>query len=131
MFVKMIFAGGQKGEPMARYIDADILRELIDGGYDIDFSEIPETKKALLNMIDYQDTAQPEPHWIPCSERLPKIGQEVLVWMHYIDDNHNNDFWFYSFGFCGGVTWHTIHELNASIIEVAAWMPLPEPYKGE
>ena len=42
---------------MARYIDADMLKELIDGGYDIDFSETPETKAELLNMIDYQDTA--------------------------------------------------------------------------
>ena len=42
---------------MARYIDADMLKELIDGGYDIDFSELPETKAALLHLIDYQDTA--------------------------------------------------------------------------
>ena len=42
---------------MARYIDADVLRDLIDGGYDIDFDELPETKEALLNMIDYQETA--------------------------------------------------------------------------
>ena len=42
---------------MPRYIDADALKELIDGGYDVDFDEVPETKKALLNMIDYQDTA--------------------------------------------------------------------------
>lgn len=42
---------------MPRYIDADALKELIDGGFDIDFDEVPETKKALLNMIDYQETA--------------------------------------------------------------------------
>lgn len=39
-----------------RLIDADALRELIDGGYDLDFSELPETKRELLNMIDYQPT---------------------------------------------------------------------------
>jgi len=41
---------------MSRYIDADVLRDLIDGGYDIDFDEVPETKKALLHMVDYQET---------------------------------------------------------------------------
>ena len=39
-----------------RVIDADALRELIDGGYDVDFDELPETKQAILEMIDYQDT---------------------------------------------------------------------------
>lgn len=39
-----------------RLIDADALRELIDGGYDVDFDELPETKQAILEMIDYQDT---------------------------------------------------------------------------
>lgn len=42
---------------MPRYIDADALKELIDGGFDIDFDEVPETKNALLHMIDYQETA--------------------------------------------------------------------------
>ena len=32
-------------------------------------------------MIDgvHRLTAQPEPHWIPCSERLPECEQEVLI----------------------------------------------------
>ena len=42
---------------MPRYIDADALKELIDGGYDLDFDETPETKRELLRMIDYQETA--------------------------------------------------------------------------
>lgn len=42
---------------MTRYINADVLRELIDEGYDLDFSELPETKRELLHMIDYQETA--------------------------------------------------------------------------
>lgn len=40
-----------------RPIDADALKELIDGGFDIDFDEVPETKAALLQMIDEQPTA--------------------------------------------------------------------------
>ena len=39
-----------------RLIDADALYELIDNGWDIDFSEVPETKAALLEMINQQET---------------------------------------------------------------------------
>lgn len=44
-----------------RLIDADGLRELLDGGYDIDLDELPETKAELLRMIDYQETVDAEP----------------------------------------------------------------------
>lgn len=44
-----------------RLIDADALRELLDGGYDIDLDELPETKTELLRMIDYQETVDAEP----------------------------------------------------------------------
>ena len=37
--------------PHGRLIDADALYELIDGGYDLDFDEVPETKRELLRMI--------------------------------------------------------------------------------
>ena len=45
--------------PHGRLIDADVLFELIDGGYDLDFDEVPETKRELLNMIAYQETIMP------------------------------------------------------------------------
>lgn len=37
--------------PHGRLIDADELYELLDGGYDIDLDELPETKRELLRMI--------------------------------------------------------------------------------
>ena len=42
--------------PHGRLIDADALNELIDSGDDIDFSEVPETKYAIMQMVDEQDT---------------------------------------------------------------------------
>lgn len=61
---------------MARYIDAELLRELIDFGFDVDFDEVPETKQALLEMIDYQETADVVPvvhaHW---RYRYPNTSQ--------------------------------------------------------
>ena len=67
--------------------------------------------------------------WIPCSEKLPELRQDVLVTVKYtgfmgmhgywIKTGHmeaENDWW----GNCAGG-------------EVIAWQPLPEPYqpKGE
>lgn len=37
--------------PHGRLIDADAFYELLDGGYDLDFDEVPETKRELLRMI--------------------------------------------------------------------------------
>ena len=54
--------------------------------------------------------------WIPCSERLPEYGIQVLTTdkdgdfelNHIIDEDDGEWFW------------------NGAI----AWMPLPEPYRG-
>ena len=64
--------------------------------------------------------------WIPCSEKLPELRQDVLVTVKYtgfmgmhgywIKTGHmeaENDWW----GDCAGG-------------EVIAWQPLPEPYKN-
>ena len=62
------------------------------------------------------------PQWIPCSERLPEESGEYYV-------SGGNKVWICDFlifsNFKGG--WCN----NVSSPEVEAWMPLPEPYKGE
>ena len=79
--------------------------------------------KLFENVLREQPTVQPEPQWIPCSERLPEIGQAVICQCRagiinvmkldsdrhwFIDPNH-----LYMQGF------------------VIAWMPLPDSYKEE
>lgn len=65
-----------------------------------------------------------EPRWIPCSDRLPEEEVQVLVTddagglatidvdCGYFDEEYGRFEWF--------------HSQN-----VTAWMPLPEPWKGE
>lgn len=78
-------------------------------------------------------TIKPEPHWIPCSKRLPKKeersywicldggGQCQCRWtndMHGLGANEYSEW-----------GWHIMDKPQYSI--VVAWMPLPEPWKGE
>lgn len=69
-----------------------------------------------------------EADWIPCSERLPKRDELVLVTykttdrIHlckYIDDGSENPWWSYIDDCCA---WNNV---------VLAWMPLPKPYRGD
>lgn len=68
--------------------------------------------------------------WIPCSERLPKARESVLIatslqhdnWVGegcYWETTKNHVIW-------KGYKWNATYWDN----EVTAWMPLPEPYKG-
>ena len=103
----MIIAVMRKGEKM-RLIDADVLIEFCAERW------IPLN----IDAINMQPTIQPETHWIPCSERLPKEGQKCLVCDKggigidtYI--GHGNPYnW----------KWYTR--------DYEAWISLPEPYRG-
>lgn len=70
-----------------------------------------------------------EPKWIPCSERLPMINtialittsKGVVVQVMYFGENMNGHKVWRSFG-GEYVYWDE---------EAVAWMPMPEPWKGE
>lgn len=62
-----------------------------------------------------------KPHWIPCSERLPEDGTVVLVCTE-------DEFMYLAERTCGH--WEEITGF-CSVDDTVAWLPLPEPYKGE
>lgn len=72
-----------------------------------------------------------EPRWIPCSERLPEDGRQVLVYarsvhfalakyeeMREADGTYKKQWVTFD-------AWKPFYKIK----EVIAWMPLPEPYR--
>ena len=92
--------------------------------------------RLAMRIADYlirMPSAQPE-QWIPCSERLPDIGE------HYVSEPcivycSNGAYGFAELeeNIFGQVGWDCERddEYHEPLGEVIAWMPLPEPYKGE
>lgn len=102
-----------------RLIDADKLMRCIP-------NEEILSKTAVANA----PTIEPEPKWIPCSERLPEHPENNDYYLVTIQCEHHDGWDDYVTGFAEW-TKHGWDELSCYIgqIKVVAWMPLPEPYK--
>ena len=112
-----------------------------DGGVDANYA---------IDFLKHLPSAQPEQRWIPCSERLPEDFEEVNVtWINtdpepYYDFCKGKPFTGTAVYYKGRWYWYSsvctdyLKEYGFSpndgmddAIKVIAWMPLPEPYKGE
>ena len=136
---------------MGRLIDADMVYELFEPFADV--IENTEQCSAFLQSLQaVQDapTIDAVSEWIPCSERLPEDIRPVLVtWKnndpasyyqyivgkHFIGTAHYHRgkwYWYSSatedllaeYGKCDS-------EEFDEAIEAVAWMPLPQPWKGD
>lgn len=101
-----------------RLIDADALEP--DADYDDG-----EYWAYSVTQIENAPTIEPEPHWIPVTERLPEPRTDVWVnsdigqIQGYYEESV--EIWYASFG----------HGRDYLELIVNAWMPLPEPYQKE
>lgn len=87
----------------------------------------------IKEMLEDAPTIEPEPKWIPCSERLPdedhwlggsgrQFSEKVIV---AIVNHSDEDTWV-------DMTYTIDGEWACELpkyCEIAAWMPLPEPYR--
>lgn len=91
----------------------------------------PASISSLVDAINRTPAADVEPvrhgRWIPCSERLPEDGQDVLCWYQYFRYGNYNRLWkTYGIGFQYNGNWGG-EVANGTKARVLAWMPLPEP----
>ena len=88
----------------------------------------------VMDVLEQLPSAQPEPKWIPVSERLPETEEFVLASLtgkyRNITFEHACEIADYADGgWCVYAYPHMSAEKCEELIE--AWMPLPEPYKTE
>ena len=114
---------------MQRLIDAYQAQNIF-----IEFFHIrkPQQLAAQRQAFALVPTVDAEPHWIPCSERMPEepFGCLVTVWDTdpvTMDEFENILPYFVGWD---GEQWNDGDGLQCPF-EVIAWMPLPNPYEGE
>ena len=83
---------------------------------------VSKTIAAFVDRIKALPSAQPEPRWIPCSERNPDETGVYLVTVASNDNKTNTVLFNYSkdYGWTVG-----------GCFTIVAWMPLPEPWEGD
>ncbi len=88
---------------------------------------------SMLMEIDEQPTIQPEPHWIPVTERLPETSDAVLT-TYIVNGDRSRRYVEESSYYGNDESWSSPwdeYRIAGTRIEVIEWMPLPESYRGE
>lgn len=117
--LRRVRSGYERGDNM-RAIDAENIRikpEFMHNVCGIAMIRVED----VIRILNDQPTIQPEPHWIPVTERLPKEDGSYLVSGKWGSGKE-------SVGDCEFSVEDGYFQ-TAWNFDVLAWMPLPEPYK--
>ena len=90
-----------------------------------------DMQRMLKERLDSLPSAQ---QGISCEKRLPEDYTDVLVWFEYYRyGDYNRLYQMHGIGtyISGYDAWMINHETGWRKLRVFAWMPLPEPWKGE
>ena len=109
-----------------RLIDADELLTV----FPVD-DEPTLTKSCVRMTIKNMPTIEPEQRWIPCSERLPEESGQYIITVKYVHVDGYEDL-YAEHGEWDGDRWDMFCLGHCGEVDgIIAWMPLPEPYKGD
>lgn len=110
---------------MGKTVDTDTIMEWVQSWFVKNKYYHPYSKQSnipiseLYDILEQMPPAQPEPQWIPVSERLPEDSEYHLVTEYHM----------VSFARYWEHRWWDAFGDKAKF--VTAWMPLPEPYGGK
>ena len=115
--IEALKAQDATGDTISRQAAIDALEKVADLYY---YNEAWNYAIGRAEMeIEKLSSVQQEPPWIPCSERMPDNDESVLI-----SNSHGvTKAWW------NGRFWTSIAVKKYKT--VTAWMPLPEPYRGE
>ena len=116
--------------------DYKVIPTKYHNGYQKALEDAEREIKRILDIECYLPTVS-EQRWIPVTGRLPEVGENVLVFIHYAGEPEFIEFFPPHDGITishwTGVKNHNIPKFGdlGENSTVLAWMPLPEPYRPE
>ena len=104
---------------MSKAIDGDMLYQEFEAMAWYDNADRDLAEDMLLRM----PTLTPQNEWVSVEERLPEVGQEVLVYWRNISQKAEH----FELTHYDGDHWFLLDNTDRPWIVVVAWMPLPAP----